>query len=302
MLYNFESNKIDYCQEDLFSIENIEKISQFSIPENSFIAEPQILPNVIINKDADSEDIQSDDIFKSKNFQTNINISKESPKEIKFNPTEKKLSLETVNIEKTSKNTNAKSYLSKKSKNSKEENSQQEIKGNKHNLFRKSKKVIFDTALIFINNIISIVYDGNIGHGIFKKELKKIEPFENRNTIVNHNLGLLNKLLKDIFSSNINKKYSKLFPLDFNKKLIEKLLNEEDENKKKIFTNLFNKTVLDWILMLKEPKDELKEIYEKNLIKSNKRDIESLNKMVYIINNYEKEFQAMKQRKKNESK
>ena len=47
MLYNFESNKIDYCQEDLFSIENIEKISQFSIPENSFIAEPQILPNVI---------------------------------------------------------------------------------------------------------------------------------------------------------------------------------------------------------------------------------------------------------------
>ena len=109
-------------------------------------------------------------------------------------------------------------------------------------------------------------------------------------------------MLKDIFSSNINKKYSKIFPLDFNKKLIEQLINEEDENKKKIFTNLFNKTVLDWILMLKEPKDELKEIYEKNLIKSNKRDIESLNKMVYIINNYEKEFHAMKQRKKYESK
>ena len=125
MLYNFESNKIDYCQEDLFSIENIEKISQFSIPENSFIVEPQILPNVINNKDADSEDIQSDDIFKSKNFQSNINISKESPKEIKFNPTEKKLILETENIEKTSKNTNSKSNFTIKTKNSKEENSQQ---------------------------------------------------------------------------------------------------------------------------------------------------------------------------------
>lgn len=150
---------------------------------------------------------------------------------------------------------------------------------------------------MFINNIISLVYEGNKGHGIFKKELKTIVPIENQNTKVIDNIYLLNKTLKDIFSTNINKKYTG-FPLDINKKIIEELLNEKNEYRKKIFTDLFNKTFLDFILMLKEPSGELKVIYEDNLVKSNKKENKSLNEIIKIINNYEKEFQEMKPRKK----
>ena len=173
-------------------------------------------------------------------------------------------------------------------------------KGSKHNLIRKSKKVVLDTALIFINNIIYTLYEGNIGYGIFKKELKKIKPNESQNTKVIDNINLLNKTLKDIFSTKINKKYTG-FHSDINKKIIEELLNEKNEYRKKIFTNLFNTTFLDFILMLKEPKDELKEIYENILLKSSKKENESLNEIAKIINNYEKEFREMKPRKKNDN-
>lgn len=168
-------------------------------------------------------------------------------------------------------------------------NQKENKKGNKHNLYRKAKKIIIDTALSFINNTISVVYEGKKGQGIFKKQLRKIEPFENQNTKVTVNLKLLNKTLKDIFSANINKKYT-AYPLDINKKIIIELLNEKNEYRRKIFTDLFNKTFLDFLLMLKEPKIELKEIYEINLVKSIKKENESLNEIINIINNYEKEF------------
>lgn len=294
MLY--KENKNDYCQEDLYPIENIQTIPEFAISENLFNENQPILPN---NKDVDSEIIQRDNIFISKNSREDQNFSKELPKKIIFDPIDTKLNLKTE-IEKTAEKTNKKSNSILKNKNKKNKNSQQTKKENKHNLLRKSKKIIFDTALMFINSIISVVYNGNIGHGIFKKELKKIDPFENRNTLANHNRDLLNKFLKDVFSANINKKYSG-YPLDFNKKIIEQLLNEEDENKKNTFTNLFNITVHDWILMLEEPKGELKVIYENNLLKSCKKE-ESINKMINTINKYGIEFHKMKPRKKDDNK
>ena len=52
--------------------------------------------------------------------------------------------------------------------------------------------------------------------------------------------------------------------------------------------------------MLKKPEGELKIIYENILLKSSKEENELLNEITKIINNYEKEFQDMKPRKKND--
>ena len=201
-------------------------------------------------------------------------------------------------ISKTTQNTKKKPNSPKISQNLEKEIKKPK-KGSKHNLIRKSKKVILDTALIFINKIIYIVYEGNIGYGIFKKELKKIEPNESQNTKVIDNINLLNKTLKEIFSRKINNKYTGFLP-DINKKIIEGLLNEKNEERKKKFTDLFNTTFLDFILMLKKPEGELKKIYENILLKSSKEENELLNEITKIINNYEKEFQDMKPRKKND--
>ena len=55
---------------------------------------------------------------------------------------------------------------------------------------------------------------------------------------------LLKKTLLEIFSENITSKWH-MFPKDINKKLIEELLNEKDDDKRNYFENLFNLTFLD---------------------------------------------------------
>lgn len=299
MCYNLESDKDNYFQENYTPNENILTIQEFSLSEKIFNDEEQKFSNYISNKDDDSESIQNDIYLIPRNCKINQNYYNISPKKTIFNPIENDLKLKTEILGETSPSTNK--IFNLQIKNLNEEKIEKPKNENKHNIIRKSKKVIFDTALIFINNIIYLVYNGNIGHGIFKKELKKINPKENKNTVVTHNRNILNKSLKDIFSNNISVKYTGIRS-DYNKVIIEQLLNEKNEVIKKIFTDLFSKTVLDFISMLKEPNGELKEIYENNLLKSTKKDKESLNEIINIINNYKNEFQRMKVRKKDDIK
>ena len=97
------------------------------------------------------------------------------------------------------------------------------------NIIRKIKSQILNYLRVFINSFIKENYNGNIGHGKFKKEILKI----NQEQVINDkfNKNLINKTLKDIFSHNLSKKYS-TFDSDHNKKLIELLLSETDEEKK----------------------------------------------------------------------
>ena len=99
-----------------------------------------------------------------------------------------------------------------------------------------------NSLLIHINSIINEKYKGNIGEGIFKKEILKMNQKQINNNKFNKNL--LNKTLKDIFSHEISRKYS-TFESDHNKKLIEFLLNEVDEEKRIEFENLFSLTFMD---------------------------------------------------------
>ena len=146
----------------------------------------------------------------------------------------------------------------------------------------------------YINGIIKKVYGGKIGQGINQKRIRKIESSESENINIAHNRILLKKSLKEILSRDISKKYTSVLS-DTNKKIINDLLNEENEDKRKIFNDLFNKTFLDWILMLSDPKDELKDLYEKELYKK-KRDENEIYKINEMIKNFEVEFLNLKKR------
>ena len=110
------------------------------------------------------------------------------------------------------------------------------------NIITKIKTTLLNFLRIYINSFINKKFNGNIGEGIFKKEILKMNPKQIINNKLNKNL--LNKTLKDIFSHEISRKYSN-FESDHNKKLIEFLLNEVDEEKRIEFENLFNLTFMD---------------------------------------------------------
>ena len=74
------------------------------------------------------------------------------------------------------------------------------------------------------------MYDSNIGHNIFKKQLLTINKNQNSNTTIRFNQNFLHKKLGDILSENISTKYSN-FVANHNKYLIKNLTNEKDEKK-----------------------------------------------------------------------
>ena len=110
------------------------------------------------------------------------------------------------------------------------------------NLRIKCKHIILSSLMDFINKKIYELYDGNIGQGILKKKLYIINNKQKSNTIVQYNKDFLNKNLKDIFSEKITARCTNISP-DFNKILIQNLLDEKDEKKKNYFNKLFNKVI-----------------------------------------------------------
>ena len=113
------------------------------------------------------------------------------------------------------------------------------------NIFKKIKSTLLIYLLNFINMLIKKIYNDNIGHDIFLKQLLRID---NKEFSSINNQELLNKTLKEIFSENsLSQKYSK-YNKKHNRYLIEQLLNEEDEEKRVFFNKLFN---LNFIKCLK---------------------------------------------------
>ena len=109
------------------------------------------------------------------------------------------------------------------------------------NIFKKIKSTLLIYLLNFINMIIKKIYNGNIGHDIFLRQLLRID---NKEFSSIDNKEILNKTLKEIFSEkSLSKKYSK-YNENHNKYLIEQLLNEEDEEKRVFFNKLFDLTFI----------------------------------------------------------
>ena len=157
----------------------------------------------------------------------------------------------------------------------------------------KAKRLIFLILQSYANYLISKVYKGNVGSGIFEKKIKKIKPSLFQCISVDYNNQLLNMTLAEIFSEDLNKRFN--CSKNHNKKLIEKLLNEEDEEKRKKFSDFFNLTLTEGISCLSNPNDELKMCYEKVFKKFVKKDE---NLLKNIINNLKIIFSQKKPRKK----
>lgn len=111
------------------------------------------------------------------------------------------------------------------------------------NIRRKCKHLILDSFVEFINAKIKTMYNGNIGKSIFKKEFLTLNKDQKFDSSIENNKNFLNKTLGDIYSDTISKRFTNYLP-QHNKNLIQNLINEEDENKKNYFKQIFDLTFL----------------------------------------------------------
>ncbi len=146
--------------------------------------------------------------------------------------------------------TRTKKHRLKKNKKSSKKNIS-DCKYYEDNIIRKIKFIIISLLSSYINSIINKVYKDNIGKGIFKKELLRM----NYNGIMDSKLDteFIKKKLKDIFSNIISTKYIYHSP-DHNKIIIEQILSENNIEKRKIFENLFSLTFLECIMHIRGTK------------------------------------------------
>ena len=163
------------------------------------------------------------------------------------------------------------------------------------NARRKVKRIIFTHLLAYINKQIKIKYNGEIGKGIFKKELYILNHAQISNSSVNFNKALLKRTLYDIFSEKISRRITN-YPEDHNKVIIDGLINEKDTKKRIYFQNLFNLTFSDCLEYLRGDKyfeqlnglelfSEFKEIKQDYLKKYNDGE-----EYVKLLKYYLKEF------------
>ena len=167
-------------------------------------------------------------------------------------------------------------------------------------LIRRAKKILFDVLLKYDNYIISKEYNNHIGYGIKIKKLLKINHFQIKNINTNFNIELLKTSQGTIFSSDISARHTN-YPKNHNKILIKSLLNEENEEKRKIFNDLFSKTFSDCInhligKMKYSCLEGIENFYENELIHLDE-DEKFKEILKNVINNYEKIFETKKPRK-----
>ena len=178
-----------------------------------------------------------------------------------------------------------------------------ESNGNGHNkyafdnMLRKTKCMIIKEVFNFINKKIFIIYNGNIGHGDNIKKLFLINHAQVSNANIDFNRAFLEKTLGEIFSADLTKRIIN-YKSDHNKKLIEKLINEEDEEKNEYFNGLFNLTFLDCLKYFRdenENNDKYKYIeglkrfsdLENDAIFRKTNEPDFIEQLGLFINNYE---------------
>ena len=189
------------------------------------------------------------------------------------------------------------------------QNQKQRMKGKfrTDNINKKIRCILLKNLEIFINHKISEIHNNNIGHGktIKRIRISKINIIENSRIIFKQ--MLLKKTLLEIFTENI-KPISILYPSDTNKKLIEELLNEKDDDKRNYFKNLFNLTFLDYLehFTTKRVIEELQGLKTFLDIKNDENELkrlklddkEYLNSFEDFLNNYEEKLKLLNKKRK----
>ena len=136
----------------------------------------------------------------------------------------------------------SKILLNKKRKNNSNE---KHTKFAEDNMERKCINIILNICLEFINKSIKKIYNGNIGKGVNCKQLFSInlQPYF---YTVDFKKNLLHKTLGEIFSDQISMKYTNYLS-NYNIMMIENLLNEKEQDKKKYLEKLFGITFLQCV-------------------------------------------------------
>ena len=135
---------------------------------------------------------------------------------------------------------------------------QKQYKYRQDNLRRKVKHLVLRSLVKFLNKKMKILYNGKIGYNILRKEFLMFNKNPKYNSSIEYNKLFLKKTIKEILSQNISTIYNNYKP-DFNKKLIERLINEEDNEKRKYFKKIFNLTFVDCLKHFNKTK-EIKEL------------------------------------------
>ena len=163
------------------------------------------------------------------------------------------------------------------------------------NMKKKCKNIVLKCILEFINNKIKKLYNNDIGHGNYEKNLKTLGEKSKMTTTADSYSDFMKKKLKDIFSEKISTKYSNFSP-EHNKMIIKSLIEEKDDSKKLYFGKLFNLTFEDCLKNFRGDTDleELKgfknlDFVKKELVKKSEENGEEYSKyFAYYIKNYEK--------------
>ena len=186
-----------------------------------------------------------------------------------------------------------------------EDNEQDKKKHDKYsddNMRKKCKNIILKYTLQFINKKIKEKYNGIIGIGEHKKELKILKQEDKIKSTVDIDKIFFEKTLKDIFSEEISSRFNGFLPTH-NKTIIELLINESDEEKKEFFNKLFNLTFLDCLKCFRGDKVNIKELngfkkfvlIQDEIIKKN--DKEYADMLLYYLRNFQEIINNKKSRK-----
>ena len=143
-----------------------------------------------------------------------------------------------LNVDNQPDNSNNSKNIGRKRKNDETEG--------KHNKFSKDitlvkiKTLIINQLHKFINRKIEIILGNDVGEGLVKKTLMKLNGKQNSNASIEFNRNFLNKTLQDIFSENVTSRIS-LHSKENNKIIIDGLINDKNEKISNYFKGLFNK-------------------------------------------------------------
>jgi hypothetical protein len=235
-LYNFKQQINNIYPEN----ENDENINEFS---NLFLES---------YKQYDESSIQDDTYFNKIYFFT-------KKKDELFNKINKTKDTKQTNELSKEDLKNIHSHI-KKAKGRKLKNSKEQGFHNKFtfdNIIRKIKAISMQSFFNFFNNKIKEVYKDSEVKSLWG--LKKLNQSQIKNSNIEYNRLFFEKSLKDIFSDDITTKW-KTEGRDHNKKLIEKLLNEENKGKKIIFEKILNYKFIDIVKYLRGEREGLDEL------------------------------------------
>ena len=172
---------------------------------------------------------------------------------------------------------------------------------NPDKILRKIRTMSLRTVIIFINEMIKIIYNNDIRKSILIRQFLEISKKKLSHSSVDFDKKFLYKELKEILSENISEKYSN-FPPDKNKRLVEELITSEIGGP--YFQKLFELTFLDCLEHIRGTKkfSELMGLMDKDAMlnyEEFKIDKDQIQTYEFYIVEYENIIKRKKSRNRN---